>query len=59
MTNAGLEKLAGLKQLETLRIYGTQVTDAGLGKLAGLKQLQSLGIDGTNVTDAYWSLFSG
>ena len=31
VTNAGLEKMPGLMQLETLRLYGTRVTDSGLG----------------------------
>ena len=44
MTDAGLKELAGLKNLQTLDLGGTQVTDAGLKELAGLKSLQSLNL---------------
>ena len=46
MTDVGLEKIAGLKQLEILWLCETQVTDAGLGKLAGLNKLQTLVLTG-------------
>ena len=52
MTDAGLKELAGLKSLQTLNLYGTQVTDAGLKELAGLKSLQTLDLPVTQVTDA-------
>ena len=42
MTDAGLKELAGLQELQTLDLGGTQVTDAGLKELAGLKSLQTL-----------------
>jgi hypothetical protein len=52
VTDAGLNELAGLKQLQRLYLGGTRVTDAGLKHLAGLKQLQELSVGGTRVTDA-------
>ena len=33
MTDAGLKELAGLKSLQTLNLFHTQVTDAGLKEL--------------------------
>jgi hypothetical protein len=33
MTDAGLEHLKGLKNLEVLKVYNTQVTRAGLEQL--------------------------
>jgi hypothetical protein len=52
VTDAGLEHLKVLKQLETLGLENTQVTDAGLEHLGGLTQLNSLVLSGTKVTDA-------
>ena len=40
VTDAGLEHLKGLTQLQGLSLSGTQVTDAGLEHLKGLTQLQ-------------------
>jgi hypothetical protein len=51
-TDAGLEHLKGLAQLQHLSLDGTQVTDAGLEHLKGLTQLQGLLLDHTQVTDA-------
>ena len=42
MTDAGLEHLKGLSQLQRLDLASTQVTDAGLEHLKGLTQLQTL-----------------
>ena len=50
VTDAGLKDLAGLKQLQTLDLFGTQVTDAGLKHLAGLKRLRTLVLGSTQVT---------
>jgi Leucine-rich repeat (LRR) protein/predicted MPP superfamily phosphohydrolase len=44
-----LSPLAGLTQLEDLRLYGTQVAD--LSPLTTLSSLQTLWLDGTLVTD--------
>ncbi len=52
VTDAGLEHLNGLKQLQTLWLDHTQVTHAGLEHLKGLKQLQELLLGSTPVTDA-------
>jgi hypothetical protein len=51
VTDAGLEHLKGLSQLQTLWLDGTQVTDAGLAQLKGLSKLQWLGLNDTKVTD--------
>ena len=53
ITDAGLENLRGLTQLQSLDLAGTKVTDAGLAHLKGLTKLQSLDLfRATNVTDA-------
>ena len=52
ITDAGLEQLKGLSQLQHLDLNDTQVTDAGLEHLKDLKQLQSLDLSYTQVTDA-------
>ncbi len=49
-TDAGLENLKGLRQLQQLWLNDTKVTDAGLENLKGLSQLQWLTLDGTKVT---------
>src|SRR5438093_1271331 len=51
VTDARLKELTGLKNLQTLNLYGTLVTDAGLTELAGLKNLKTLSLGGTKVTD--------
>jgi Leucine-rich repeat (LRR) protein len=51
VTDAGLEHLKGLSQLQWLQFNGTQVTDAGLEHLKGLSQLKWLELNGTQLTD--------
>jgi hypothetical protein len=50
LTDAGLKRLRGLKQLEHLFLIG-EFTDAGLQHLEGLTQLQDLHLGSPNVTD--------
>jgi hypothetical protein len=50
VTDAGLEHLKGLTQLQTLDLIDTQVTDGGLKHLKGLMQLRRLLLKGTRVT---------
>jgi hypothetical protein len=52
VTDADLERLKGLRQLETLHLWKAQVTDAGLEHLKGLPRLKSLVLSWTKVTDA-------
>jgi hypothetical protein len=52
VTNAGLEHLKALSQLQWLSLYRTRVTDAGLEHLKRLSQLQELDLGNTQVTDA-------
>ena len=52
VTNAELECLKPLTQLQRLSLDNTQVTDAGLECLKPLTQLQELSLDNTQVTDA-------
>ena len=59
ITNAGLEHLQGLDQLEVLWLDGTKITDAGLEHLQGLDQLESLHLGGTKVTDAGLKYLTG
>ena len=51
VTDADLEHLKYLSQLEVLLIDNTQVTDAGLENLKGLKHLNRLYLSETKVTD--------
>jgi hypothetical protein len=52
VTDANLECLRGLTQLEELYLEGAKVTDAGLKHLKGLTHLQVLDLSGTDVSDA-------
>ena len=47
VTDAGLEHLRGLTQLQYLSLDSTHVTDAGLEHLRGLTQLQGLSLNST------------
>ena len=51
ISDAGLEHLKGLTQLQELRLDYTRVTDAGVQNLKGLTRLQELHLDGTEVSD--------
>ena len=42
VTDAGLAHLAGLREIESLNLYGTGVTDAGLPHLYGMKRMRDL-----------------
>jgi len=52
VTDAGLEHVEGLTELQLLDLHGTQVTDAGLEHLKGLTSLKELDLSATQVTDA-------
>ncbi len=53
VTDAGLEAVAGLRDLDTLSLPDTLVTDAGLEHLTQLKHLQSLDLtNNPQLTDA-------
>src|SRR5690606_21209082 len=52
ITDAQLEKIAGLGNLRVLYLNYTGITDDGLSKLATLTGLRWLSLVGTNVTDA-------
>ena len=51
MTDAGLEDLARIEGLESLKLTATDVTDNGLRLLSKLKNLKSLNLTSTNVTE--------
>ena len=52
-TDAGLDRLKVLTELQTLTLWDAKITDAGLERLKVLTELQSLYLDGcTKVTDA-------
>jgi hypothetical protein len=51
VTDAGLEHLKGMTQLQGLDIHDTQVSDVGLEHVKRLTQLQELSIYNTKVTD--------
>jgi hypothetical protein len=51
-TDAGLERLAALRDLKSLNLGTTQVTDDGLAHLAGLTRLELLRLGSSNITDA-------
>lgn len=52
ITDADLQYLGSLSQLQGLWLEDTQVTDAGLEHLSGLTHLQGLFLDDTQVTNA-------
>ncbi len=52
VTDAGLEHLKGLTELQTLDLWRTKLTGAGLVHLRGLTKLQLLEMSETKVTDA-------
>jgi hypothetical protein len=52
ITDAGLQVLANMPNLQHLDLRATAVGDDGLKALAGLKKLETLGLYGTRVTDA-------
>ncbi len=52
VTDAGLEHLKALTQLQELNLFSTKVTDAGLEHLKGLTQLTMLVLFTPKVTDA-------
>jgi Leucine-rich repeat (LRR) protein len=52
VTDAVLENLKGLPQLQRLSLDGTKITDAGLENLEGLHLLQQLSILHSPITDA-------
>jgi Leucine-rich repeat (LRR) protein len=52
VTDADLDHLKGLRQLQKLDISRTQVTDNGLEHLTGLTQLRVLNLFGTQMTGA-------
>lgn len=59
VTDAGLSKLADLKNLRRLHLEKTGVTDAGLANLKGMTNLEYLNLYGTQVTDAGLSNLEG
>lgn len=50
VTDAGLEHLRGLSNLEELTLWSANVTDAGLANLSKLTKLRKLSIDGKKLT---------
>ena len=50
--NAGVARIAALKDLNSINLDRTSVTDRGVASLAALRKLASLGLDGDRVTDA-------
>jgi hypothetical protein len=52
MTDAGLETVAKLTELRSLRLDSSQVTDRGLAKLSRLTKLADLSLHSCPVTDA-------
>ncbi len=52
ITDAGLAKIAGMKNLAELHLENTAISDAGLDHLKGLSALQYLNLYNTKVTDA-------
>jgi hypothetical protein len=51
VSDAGMESVAGLSQLNELWLFGSQVTDAGLERLKSLSHLQHLGLS-ARITDS-------
>jgi hypothetical protein len=51
VSDAGLAKLMGLKQLQTLKLAGTLVEGPGIASLAALPNLRDLDLAGARVDD--------
>lgn len=51
VTNADLQHLTALKQLQHLNLWHSTITDTGLEHLEGMNQLQWLGLAGAEITD--------
>jgi hypothetical protein len=51
VTDAGLAKVAAMKNLKELHLEGTSIGDAGLDHLKGLAELEYLNLYSTKVTD--------
>jgi hypothetical protein len=51
VTDAGIKRLVGMENLESLDITGTKVTPAGLAHIAKIKKLDSLGCGQESMTD--------
>ncbi|MBO0950307.1 c-type cytochrome domain-containing protein [Fibrella forsythiae] len=52
ITDAAINSIVKLKNLQKLHLERTQITDAGLKKLTGLTYLEYLNLYGTAITDA-------
>ena len=52
VTDAGLENVKGLAELEYLNLMGQDITDTGLERLKGLTNLKKLYVSGDGITDA-------
>ena len=52
VTNATLEPLKGLNNVEKLSLHSTKITDGGLVHLEGLSRLKYLYLDNTQITDS-------
>ena len=50
--DADLAPLRGLTQLQTLNLWGSQLTDAGLEYVGRLKNLRKLDLSDNSITDA-------
>ncbi|MFM2169542.1 MAG: hypothetical protein RIS79_3913, partial [Verrucomicrobiota bacterium] len=59
VTDAGLAKLAQMKNLQELHLENTAIGDAGLDHLKGLSSLEYLNLYNTKVTDAGLAKLSG
>lgn len=59
VTDAGLERLAGLTELRRLHLAGTAVGDAGVRHLQGLGKLDYLNLYGSKVGDAGLAALGG
>ena len=58
VTDKGVQHIAGLANLETLTVGGTEVTDAGLKNLSGMRRLITVFLKG-NFTDQGLAAFDG
>ena len=59
VTDAGLAKVAAMKNLKELHLEGTTIGDAGLDHLKGLSELEYLNLYNTKVTDAGLAKLAG
>jgi hypothetical protein len=59
ITDAGVQRVSGLKKLKRLGLSDTSITDSGLVHLRRMHDLESLYVDGTRISDSGLAQLAG